>query len=89
MEWIYRAPYAVPEMGIEVGDNVIVAPAADDPLVVIKKIDRNRLPMILEHLDRLTLLPCSGAGDPDSPALHLQRAVGCDLRPSLPLRLLP
>lgn len=89
MEWVYRAPYAIPSLGVEKGDNIIVAPAAADPLVVVKKIDRNRLPAILEHLDRLTLLPCSGAGSPDSPAQSLQRAVGCDSRPPTPLRLLP
>ena len=89
MEWVYRAPYAIPELGVEVGDAIIVAPAAEVPLTVVKRFDRNRLPIILEHLDRLTLLPCSGAACPERLPRQLERAVGYPSHvPTVPLRLI-
>ena len=89
MEWVYEAPYDIPALGVEAGDVVIVAPAAEVPLVVVREFDRGRLPAILEHLDSLTLLPSSGAMSPQPLREHLERAVGCDsLAPTSRLRLL-
>lgn len=89
MEWVYEAPYAIPALGVEPGDIVIVAPADTVPLTIIKEFDRNRLPSILEHLERLTPLPCSGAVSREPLREHLARAVGCDSRGPTSLRLLP
>lgn len=52
---VYRAPYAIPELGAKAGDTIVVEPAHPTvPLIVAgRPIDRNRLPMILDHLERL------------------------------------
>lgn len=61
MKAVYEATYAVPELGIEVGDTVLVEPAHPrTPLLVVKGYDRGRLPSILEHLDDFTLRSCTG-----------------------------
>lgn len=78
MEWVYRTSYKIPELGAEPGDMIVVAPAAEVPLVVVREFDRNRLPMVLEHLDSLTPLPSSGDQSAEPLSEHLRRAVGSD-----------
>lgn len=90
MEWVYEAPYPIPELGVEKGDAIVVAPAATVPLRIMRTFDRNRLPAILEHLDRLTPLPSSGTLSCEPIHEHLRRAVGSDLQDQpAPLRLIP
>lgn len=65
MKAVYEAPYPIPELGVEAGDIITVRPAhPDNPLLVTKRHDRNRLPLILDHLDHLTPLSFSAASDP-------------------------
>lgn len=88
MEWTYRAPYHIPEFGVRAGDIIIVAPAEDPPLTVVRTFDRNRLPSVLEHIDRLTPLPSSGVSAREPVGPHLRRAVGSDWHGPPPLRLI-
>ena len=88
MEWAYRAPYGIAELGVAPGDIIIVAPAEDPPLTVVRSFDRNRLPAILEHLDSLTPLPCAGASHPEPLSRQLERAVGSDWHGPTRLRVI-
>lgn len=81
MKAVYEATYAVPELGIEVGDAVLVEPAhTETPLLVVKGFDRNRLPRILEHMDAFTLV--SFEGPPASSPASLRRWLSVHARPS-------
>lgn len=89
MKAIYEAPYAIPELGVARGDVVVVQPAHEmDPLLVVKRFDRNRLPLILDHLHRLT--PVSVPDDAPSEPSEMRRWIR---RPPAPhrahLRALP
>lgn len=54
---VYEATYDVPGLRIEEGDAVVVRPSHPvNPLVVSHRIDRSRLPLALEHLDRFNLV---------------------------------
>ena len=57
MRGIYRATYAVPELGIEAGDMVVVEPGHPRaPLKIIRAFDRNDLPSVLDCLNDFPLL---------------------------------
>jgi len=64
MKAVYRAPYAIPELGVRPGDIITVRPShPDHPLVVGRALDRNQLPAILDHLDHLTPLHLSPSAE--------------------------
>ena len=76
MKAVYEATYAIEELGVEVGDIITLRPAhPDNPLLVTKRHDRNRLPLILDHLDALTPLSFSASASPESAAEQLRRSV--------------
>lgn len=86
MKAIYEVPYAIPELGAQRGDVIVVEPAHPEaPLVVVRGFDRNRLPMVLDHLDRLTLL--SFHGPPSSSPRDLSQALAVRVRRERPSRL--
>lgn len=65
MKAIYEVPFAIPELRAERGDIIVVEPAHPvSPLLVVKRFDRNRLPLILDHLDRLSPVSFDGAVPP-------------------------
>ncbi len=65
MKAVYETPYAIPELGAEPGDIIVVEPAhPHTPLSVVRQFDRNRLPVILDHIDSLTPLSSSVAAPP-------------------------
>lgn len=89
MKAVYEAPYAIPELGVSRGDVIVVQPAHEfDPLLVVKRFDRNRLPVILDHLHRLTpvSVPDDAPARPSEFRRWLQRRPG---RPSTHLHALP
>lgn len=62
MRAIYEAKSAIPELGIERGDVVVLQPAREqDPLLVVKRLDRTRIVPLLTHLDRLRAVSFEGA----------------------------
>lgn len=87
---VYRSGHRIPELGAEPGDLIVVDTADPDaPLSVVREFGRVRLPLILGHIDRLTLLELSPGASPSRLREHLLRAVGCDVHVSRPeIRLL-
>lgn len=54
MEAVYEVTYEIPELGAKRGDLLVVRPADPHaPLLVVREFDRNRLPIILDHLHQL------------------------------------
>lgn len=90
MKAVYEATYEIPELGAKRGDLIVVRPADPHaPLLVVREFDRNRLPIILDHLHRL---PPVRQGDPAPPPslLDVRRQLESRLRRSYldgPLRL--
>jgi hypothetical protein len=84
MKAVYEAPYAIPELGVERGDVILVEPAHPrSPLLVVRRFDRNRLPLILDHLDRLSPVSFDGAAPlPVSQVRSLLRGHALRRRPS-------
>ena len=85
MKAVYEVPYAIPELGAERGDIILVEPAhPTTPLLVVKRFDRNRLPLILDHLDRLSPVSFGGAAPPPVvQARQMLRAHARRPRPAL------
>lgn len=72
MRAVFEAPYAIPELGVDRGDVLVVRPDhPTDPLMVAKRFDHTHLPLILGHLHRLTPVSLPSA-DLSRPA-ELQR----------------
>lgn len=54
MQRTYRSLHRIPELGVEPGDLVVIRPEhPTSPLMVVKRHDRNRLPLILDHITAL------------------------------------
>lgn len=74
MKAVYEATYAIEELGVEVGDRIVVRPAHPTaPMLVIKHHDRNVLPAILDHLDHL--LPVSFQNQAPPPPRQIRRRL--------------
>ncbi len=68
MKAVYEATYAIEELGVERGDLVVVEPGhPESPLLIVKRFDRNRLPLILDHLHRLSPVSFDGGAPPPVP----------------------
>lgn len=62
MKAVYEAPYPIPELGIQPGDIITLRPShPTNPFLVTRRIDRSRMPLLLDHLDRLTPLSLSAS----------------------------
>lgn len=69
MKAVYEATYAIEELGVRVGDTIVVEPGhPDEPLLIVRGFDRNQLPTILDHLDRLTLTSFDGPVSSSAPS---------------------
>lgn len=83
MKAVYEVPYAIPELGAEAGDLLVVRPADPDaPLLVVKEFDRNRLPLILGHVDHCRLVSFEGAPSPPPSSRRWLRSHLALSRPS-------
>ena len=74
-ERVYRVDEAIPEIGAEVGDYVVLRPGHPDAIAVVRKLPESRLAFILPKADRLTLLrtrPIPPVRDP-GPWPHVER----------------
>ena len=83
MKAVYEVPYAIPELGVEPGDLLVVRPADPEaPLLVVKELHRDLLPLILDHVDRLRLVSFEGASSPPPSSRHWLRSHLALNRPS-------
>lgn len=73
MRAVYTAERAIPELGVEEGDKVLIEPAHPRfPMIVFREFDRNQLPAVLDHIDHgLTL--SSFSGPPSSSPEQIRR----------------
>lgn len=86
MRAVYETDHAIPELGAEPGDLIVVEPGHPEaPLLVVREFDRNRLPIILEHLDRLSPVSFEGL-DVQGPADE-RRWLSAHVAQPRPLRL--
>ena len=54
---LYVTDHEIPAFGAHPGDLVLIRPAhAVDPLMIIRRFDREQLPFILDHFDQLRLV---------------------------------
>lgn len=84
---VYETDYSIPELGAEPGDLIVVEPGHPEvPMLVVREFDRNRLPLILEHLDRL--VPVSFEGIEPSSSSDARRWLTSHVAHSQGLRLL-
>lgn len=90
MRGVYRAQQALPHLGVEQGDTVIIDPEHPRaPIQVVKLHSRHRLPDLVSELDSLTFLsPLADRPplDPPSPGAQPERP---ESRHRRNLRLLP
>jgi hypothetical protein len=76
MKAVYEAPYAIPELGVEPGDLITVRPAhPDNPLLVTRRHERGRLPLLLDHLEHLTPLEFSASSSPSVASEELRQLL--------------
>lgn len=84
MKAVYEASYAIPELGVEPGDLIVVRPShPTNPLLVSRRHHRSRLVLLLDHLDHFRPIEISGAGSPEQAEDQLRQRL---LQP-LPLPL--
>ena len=51
---LYLTDHEIPALGAKPGDLVVIRPAhATDPLMIVRRFDRNILPTILDEFERL------------------------------------
>lgn len=74
MRFTYQSHHSIPELGVDPGDILVIRPEhPTSPLLVLKRKDRNRLPLILDHINRLELV---SSDEPQSAVVELQRRLG-------------
>lgn len=84
MKAVYEAPYPIPELGVETGDLITVRVTHPrSPLLVTKRHGHYRLPLLLEHIDRLIPIDVSESSSEElrhrhprtlpNPARHRER----------------
>lgn len=87
MRAVHVTPYDIPEIGARAGDTIIVRPThPETPLVVARGDDRNRLPLILDHLRPVDL---PGAHQHDSSTRRWLRRYLSRERLGQTLRVVP
>lgn len=67
---VYRAPYAIPALGAEAGDFIVVRAGHESPVATVKHHDRRAIPAVLPHLDRLTMANVEGDAPMGSTAVR-------------------
>lgn len=85
MTAVYEVSFDIPELDILAGDVITLRPShPTNPFLVTRRQQRGRMPLLLDHLDRMVLIELSGASCPADESelrLHLMSLPAQPLAP--------